>query len=291
MADIYQTIQEQGKSDFVPDAEFDKQAWSAKKQEERSAIFEKIDQACTAINEDPEKLGQYLSVMARFPNHSVSNTLLVFDQNPEATRIGDSNYWSSKGAAIKKGERALTILEPGNEYIRDDGSVGQFYDNKKVFDVAQTTAKNRRPRNYDAQEVLVALVSKSPVTIKIAESTLNENAGYDHSEGVIHVKKGLSTEELFEALSTELAHASFARGEEAYERSANHGRAQLTAITLGCRYGIEIPNPDMPELAPKDSTPQEIKGVLTSVRNAIKDIGDRAAAALDKPKARTREAR
>lgn len=291
MVDIYQTIQEQGKDTFVPDAEFDKEAWSAKKQEERNATFERIDQTCMAVTDSPEKLNQYLGIMARFPNHSVSNTLLIFNQNPEATRIGDSNYWSSKGAVIKKGERALTILEPGNEYVRDDGSVGQFFDNKKVFDVAQTTAKNRRPRNYDAQEVLVALVSKSPVPIQIAGSKLDEQAIYNHTEGTITIEKGLSTEELFRSLSTELAHASFSQGEESYDRSANHSQAQLAATVLGHRYGIEVSSSEIPKLGDKKSTPQEIKATLTNVRNAAKDISDRASDALDKPKARTHEAR
>lgn len=46
---------------------------------------------------------------------------------PEATRLADFKTWKDNDLYIKKGESGITILEPGDEYTREDGSVGVSY--------------------------------------------------------------------------------------------------------------------------------------------------------------------
>lgn len=286
MSNIYDVIEKKNAQSFVPEADFDAASWSEKKQAERAETYARIDSACELVNTDADVLSSYLGVMAQFPNHSVSNTLLVFDQRPDATRIGDSAYWLKQGASIKKGERGITILEPGNEYTRDDGSIGTFYNNKKVFDVTQTTAKMRKSRYYDAREVLSAMVWKSPITIDVAEGEAKSPAEYVPSENKITVAQGLETNEFFFALATELSHASFSRGNENYDRSANHQTAQLSALVLAKRYSIEAPSGEIQTLNLKDATPQEIRAKFSQIRDASKEISGRIHEVIDKPKAR-----
>lgn len=286
MSDIYDVIEKKNAEGFVPEAEFDAASWSEKKQAERAKTYARIDSACERVNADPAALDGYLGTMARFPNHSVSNTLLIFDQKPDATRVGDSAYWSKQGAIIKRGEQGFAILEPGNEYTRDDGSIGTFYNNKKVFDVRQTTAKTRKSRYYDDREVLSAMVWKSPVTIDVANGAVAGGAECSHEDKKITVSKGLETNELFFALATELSHEAFAHGSKDYDRQTNAAPAQLSALVLAKRYGVEPPSTDTPALGLKDATPQEIRGALTQIRNASKDISGHIHAVIDKPKAR-----
>ena len=40
---------------------------------------------------------------------------------------------------MKKNQKGIVILEPGDEYTREDGSIGVSYNPKKVFDITQTT--------------------------------------------------------------------------------------------------------------------------------------------------------
>lgn len=47
---------------------------------------------------------------------------------------------------MRRGQKAIPIIEPVKEYVRDDGSIGVLYDVRKVFDVSQTTARPCRPR-------------------------------------------------------------------------------------------------------------------------------------------------
>lgn len=289
MSDIYEVIEKKNQQDYVPEAEFDAASWSEKKQAERAETYSRIDDACKLVNANVQSMDGYLEVMAKFPNHSVSNTLLIFDQRPEATRIGDSNYWQKQGAHIKKGERGFTILEPGNEYTRDDGNIGTFYNNKKVFDIRQTTAKLRKSRYYDGREVLSAMVMKSPVAIVVAEESMQEAAIYSHEDKTITVSKGLETGEFFRALATELSHATLAQGNEKYDRTANRQIAQLSARVLEKRYGIEPSGIDSSVLGLKEANPQEIRAALTQIRNASKDLSDRIHEVIDKPKAREAE--
>jgi hypothetical protein len=246
-----------------------------------------MDQAAAAVNIDAGTRDKYLDVMARFPHHTVSNTLLVFAQKPEATRVGDSEYWSRQNARIKQGEKGFPIIAPSkNEFVREDGSIGTFFDVKKVFDVSQTTAPRRMPRNYDQNAVIQALITKSPVDISPSENLQGEFAVFYPADNVIEVQTGLSENQLFLALATELSHASLAQGKTDYDRDGNAGKAELAATVLAKRYGIEYPSGETPQPAHDGAEPKDIKKELMEVDGAVKDVGSRVDAVLDKPKER-----
>ena len=107
---------------------FDKDAWAAKKQQERNQVYGLID----AYVQDRGNLGKltyanafqtYLDVQVRFDRYSVSNAVLIAAQMPEATRLADFDTWKDSGVYVKRGAEAITILEPGKEYTRqEDGS-------------------------------------------------------------------------------------------------------------------------------------------------------------------------
>ena len=75
----------------------------------------------------------YLDVQARFDLYSVSNAILIAAQCPEATKLADFDTWKADGVYVKRGQDAISILEPGKEYTRQkDGSTGVFCNVKKV---------------------------------------------------------------------------------------------------------------------------------------------------------------
>ena len=147
---------------------FDKDAWAVKKQHERDQVYGLID----AYVHDMGSLGKltfanafqtYLDVQARFDRYSVSNAVLIAAQMPEATRLADFDAWKDNGVYVKRGAEAITILEPGKEYTRqEDGSTGVFYNPKKVFDISQTSAiQQTAPAvNRDERLLLKALMNK-----------------------------------------------------------------------------------------------------------------------------------
>ena len=57
------------------------------------------------------------------------------------------------------------MLEPGEEYTKEDGTVGVSYNSKKVFDISQTTAKTKdRPAmKRDERLLLKAIIHNAPL--------------------------------------------------------------------------------------------------------------------------------
>lgn len=288
MSDIYAVIEkEQQRQGGVPEDSFDKAAWAEQKQADRDAVYEKIDLMAYAVNNDPKALDGCLDVMARFPNHSASNALLIFDQRPDATRIGDSKFWSEKGGKINKGERGMSILVPGNQYTRDDGSIGTFYEVKKVFDESQTSARKLLPRRYEMKNVIDSTAKAAPVSIQPLDDLQGEPAVYDHDSKTILLQIGLTPDQAVRALFTEYAHAEFAQGKQSYDRDANFGKAELAATLLAKRYGMEAKvDGQATKLMPPDAEPKDIKASLNEICNASKEVGKRMNKELDKLKER-----
>ena len=97
------------------DAPFDKDAWAAKKQQEREGVYLMIDTFAHEMSMDGGLFSSYLDVQARFDRYSVSNAILVAAQKPDATKLADFDTWKDSGLYVKRGEDAITILEPGKE--------------------------------------------------------------------------------------------------------------------------------------------------------------------------------
>ena len=103
---------------------FDKEAWAEKKMAERRAVYELADSTADVIRQDGAKFQQYLDVQAKFDRYSVTNALLIQAQMPEATKLKSFDGWKQAGASIRKNAKGISILEPGEEYWRENGAVG-----------------------------------------------------------------------------------------------------------------------------------------------------------------------
>lgn len=245
---------------------YSREDWLKRKDENRSQAFEMLEQATAALG-TAGMLQQYLDVQSRFDRYSVSNALLIAHQKPDATRIADAKTWQKSGAYIKKGEKALSILEPGREYTRQDGTKGVNYDAKKVFDIAQTTAEppERRERQQDDRKLVRALMKTSPVQVEISNDLpQNENAVYSSQQKTIFVRQGLPGPDIFRALSREIAHARLDKG--GTTRDGNAFAADCISYLLCKRNGVEPAQvPDTKPLEGKEA--KETRGILKGVRD------------------------
>ena len=120
--DLFESKKEQEeKKTYHP---YNKDEWVAKKKQERTDAFAMLDEATTELMSDPEKFKDYLNVQSRFDRYSVGNAILIAHQKPDATRVADFDSWRDNDVSILKGEKAITMLEPGPEFTREDGSTG-----------------------------------------------------------------------------------------------------------------------------------------------------------------------
>ena len=253
---------------------FDKEEWAAKKQQERAEAFEMLDAATVEAVANPETFRDYLLIQSRFGKYSVSNALLISYQNNEATYLADFETWKEKGVFVQKGERAITLLEPGNEFTREDGSTGFSINVKKVFDISQTNSERSYSRRTpDERRVLKALISSSPCDIRMTnELDGNVCARYVPKDDAIYIRQGLDGEDIFRSLSQEIVIANFAKNGVAREDCVF--TAYCATYVLCERNGFDTGDFDfekVPEMF-KDAEPKAIRGQLDKIRDSANEL-------------------
>ena len=115
-----------------------KQWWQVKEEKQRKEAYAALDGVFGAFSEGRGDMKAYLDTQSRFPFHSARNAILIGQQYPAAQRVGGRKEWESQGIEVLEDEKRLPIiiLEPGKAYRREDGSVGQNFYAKEVFDIA-----------------------------------------------------------------------------------------------------------------------------------------------------------
>ena len=265
---------------------FNKEEWAAQKQEQRKAAYELIDNTCSEMMADGGAFQQYLDVQGHFDRYSVNNAILVSAQMPEATQLKDYGSWKQSRAYVDKDAQKVTILEPGKEYEREDGSKAVGYNAKIVYDISQTSAKDRQqPQEQKTMRELVsAMIDASPVSF-VPVDDLELPAFYDSAQQTIFIKTGLSEEQLFVSMAKEVSAAVFdCKHKES--RDASEFKSFCVAYMVSSRYGVDTKGFNFSNL-PKEfegMETQEFKGQLGSMRDVLGEIQSDMYKSLEKNK-------
>ncbi len=172
-----------------------RQWWQIREEKQRKEAYATLDRIFGEFSEGTGSMEAYLDVQSRFPFHSARNALLIGDKCPDAVRVGGYKEWHAQGIEILEDEKRLPIiiLEPGKAYRREDGSVGQNFYAKEVYDISQTTARDQvQPQvRYDDRLLLKGLIASSPVPIRaVEELPQGRGAMFSAEQNAILVKKG-----------------------------------------------------------------------------------------------------
>ena len=253
---------------------FDKAEWAAQKQAQRNEAYGLIDTTCAEMEVNGDAFRQYLDVQGRFDRYSVNNAILVSAQKPEATQLKDYSSWKQSRVYVDKDAQKVTILEPGKEYNRDDGTKAVSYNAKVVYDISQTSAKERQDTKEPKtmRELVAAMIDASPVGFQPVEE-LEVPAFYDSSQQVIFVRQGLSEEQLFVSMAKEVSAAVF-DFKHNETRDASEFKAYCVAYMVSSRYGVDTRGFDFDKL-PKEfegMDTQVFKGELGSMRDVLGEI-------------------
>lgn len=253
---------------------FNKEEWAAQKQAQRQEAYELIDNTCEKMMADGGVFQQYLDVQGRFDRYSVNNAILVAAQMPEATQLKEKSAWKNNRVYVNKDARKVVILEPSKEYTRNDGTKAVGYNAKEVYDVSETSAKDRQqPQETKTMRDLVsAMIDASPANFQPVEE-LEVPAFYDSSQQTIFVRTGLSEEQLFVCMSKEVAAAVF---DFKYNesRDASDFKSFCVAYMVSSRYGVDTRGFNFGKL-PKEyegMDTQAFKGELGSMRDVSGEI-------------------
>ena len=265
---------------------FNKEEWAAQKQEQRKAAYELIDNTCSEMMVDGGAFQQYLDVQGHFDRYSVNNAILVSAQMPEATQLKDYGSWKQSRAYVDKDAQKITILEPGKEYEREDGSKAVGYNAKVVYDISQTSAKDRQqPQEAKTMRELVsAMIDASPVSF-VPVDDLELPAFYDSAQQTIFIKTGLSEEQLFVSMAKEVSAAVFdCKHKES--RDDSDFKSFCVAYMVSSRYGVDTKGFRFDKL-PKEfegMETQAFKGELGSMRDVLGEIQSDMYKSLEKNK-------
>lgn len=267
-----------------------KAAFIAESKNNRNRCYELSEQITAEVATDSGAFQQYLDIQSRFDRYTANNALLIMAQRPDAQKLGDYGYWRDQNVYVKRIEKKnpVLILEPGKEYEREDGSIGTYYNAKKLYDISQTNMREKEPvqEQTDERQLIRALLSNPPVNIVAAEpDQMPENKGalFEPGENCIYVRKGMDAEQIFRSLTPELALAGFANGDKNYDRDEDAFHAYCASYMLCMKYGIDTRGYDFshaPEFF-EGMEPQEVRAELSKARNAANDISSRMAKVLD----------
>lgn len=265
---------------------FNKEEWAAQKQEQRKAAYELIDTTCEKMMADGGAFQQYLDVQGHFDRYSVNNAILVSAQMPEATQLKDYGSWKQSRAYVDKDAQKITILEPGKEYEREDGSKAVGYNAKVVYDISQTSAKDRQQpqESKTMRELVSAMIDASPVSF-VPVDDLELPAFYDSAQQTIFIKTGLNEEQLFVSMAKEVSAAVFdCKHKES--RDDSDFKSFCVAYMVSSRYSVDTKGFRFDNL-PKEFAgmeTQEFKGQLGSMRDVLGEIQSDMYKSLEKNK-------
>ena len=265
-----------------------RQWWQIREEKQRKEAYATLDRIFEEFSEGTGSMEAYLDVQSRFPFHSARNALLIEAKCPHAERIHDEKGWKDMGVTVLEEEKRLPIiiLEPGKAYRREDGSVGQNFYAKEVYDISQTTARDEaQPQvSYDDRLLLKGLIASSPVPIRaVEELPQGRGAVYDPEQNAILVKKGMDAPDIFRCVSLEAANVQLAQSHEGYSREAEGYKAYAVSYMLCQRYGVDVKGYDISRLdgvLQGQDPREEVPAALTDMRDTFKEMNGRIARAM-----------
>ena len=254
--------------------EYDKEKYAEFKKQEKQEIYELLDKTSTNIIENNKAFQNYLDSQSKFEGYSVGNALLVSRQAPNATKVKDIESWNEQGLYLKKSPNKIKILEPGNQYMREDGSTGISYNVKYVYDISEVKTKQKlRAMRYDDKLLLKAFLNSSYAKVEIVNEIPNTNkkALYDREQEVLYIARGAEAPNIFYDVTTALA-----TQEIEINSKLDNFKIECVSYMLCKKYNIDVSKFDIevPEEL-KGLEPKEVRNELEPMRDAMENINAR----------------
>lgn len=275
------------------------QKWQAEQKANREYCYAQIEKSLETVGKSPELFQGYLNVQANFEYYTARNALLIQAQRETATKIADNTAWKEQGIFVKQSEfrNPILILEPGNPYTRDDGTTGQSFNAKKMYDITQTTCRVRSQNigKLDDRMLIKSLISKAPVKILTTEAVNHPLAvDFDMDKECVVVEKGLEPDAMYQGIATALAKAELALN--GCDAETLDFKAQAAAYMLCRQADVSTACFDFSKLPDflTSAEPQQVGAELTTIKDAMAEVSMRVKYNLQQmvqPKSRADPAR
>ena len=246
--------------------EFDKEKYIEFKRQEKQEVYDLLDKISTNVVENNKAFLNYLNSQSKFEGYSVGNALLVSAQAPYAIKVKDIDAWNEQGLYLKKSPNKIKILEPGDQYMREDGSTGINYNVKYVYDISEVKTKQKiRIMRYDDKLLLKAFLNSSYAKVEIVNEIPNTNkkALYDKEQEVLYIARGAEAPNIFYDVTTALATQEIEINSE-----LDKFKVECVSYMLCKKYNIDVSKFDI-------IVPDELKGLeAKEIRNELEPMRD-----------------
>ena len=195
-----------------------------------------------------KRLTDYLATIARFPQYSFGNVLLIAGQRPDASRVAGFHAWKKLGRIVRKGEKGIAIIAPivSRKDAGDDESGVRGFRVVYVFDLSSTEGQplpematiSGEPGEATAR--LRRLIVSKGIELCYVEE-LPGALGRSHG-GKIEILSTLLPAQEFEVLAHELGHELLHRrdtGEVIPPRDIRELEAEAVAYTVATGIGLD----------------------------------------------------
>ena len=241
---------------------FDPDEYRERKQAERQEFFELLNEATKEAVSSDEAFNQYIRLQGRL-NYTVSNSLLVFMQKPDAAELREFDDWKERGANIRKNSKSIKILEPYTARTRD-GEVFTGFQATRVLDISQTNALPAKRREVSDKVKFFAIMGISKAKVEAVEThTFGEDVFYDSQQNTIYIRKGLDRENFLKGLIAVEVQAAVFEQHGAENPEIQNFQAACGAYLIQREYGLADRDARIfvPESL-KNMEPKEIRKVL-----------------------------
>lgn len=278
---------------------------------EMKQITDKLEKGVADIFTS-EKFQAFLNCMAKFPQYSLNNNLLIMLQKPDASLVQSFTGWKKMGRFVKRGEKGIRILAPTpyqidreQNKLDEDGRTILDKDGEPIretvqlritafkpvstFDISQTEGEPIPTIGVDElrgsvdhyTQLFEAIRQASPVPIAF-EEIKGSAKGYFHTEeNRIAIKAGMDEIQTVKTAIHEMAHATLhnKKAQEAREggkqtTGSKEVEAESVAYTVCQHYGIDTSDYSFAYVAGWSAGKElpELKESLQTIRDASAEI-------------------
>ena len=290
---------------------FDPKKAAEDRKQEMKDITDRLEKGVSEIFQS-EKYQQFLDTMARFPQYSLNNNLLIMMQKPDATLCQSYTGWKQMGRFVKKGEKGIRILAPApykmereQDKLDEKGKAVLDKDGEPVKETVQINITAFKPvSTFDLSQtdgeplptigaseltgsvegyatLFEAIKEASPVPIGF-EDIKGGAKGYFHTEeNRIAIQEGMSEVQNVKTAIHEMAHAKLhnmearkAREDGGQTRSSKEVEAESVAYTVCQHFGIDTSDYSFAYVAgwSQGKEMPELKESLNTIRTAASEL-------------------
>lgn len=110
------------------------------RKDDNDALKEKLVTGILQVY-NSETFKEYLQATSKFWNYSFNNRILIYVQNPEATRVASFKAWKSLERSVNAGKKGMKIMVP---YTRDFKSTEDVIDYQSKHSMYMSEAERDR---------------------------------------------------------------------------------------------------------------------------------------------------